>query len=182
MSAASSLSLSLSFVHSSIVAPSQQLRIAAAPRLGLGLPPPPRQSFSVEAKVRSRREDRVARHSRIRKRVSPVKPSCDFLFLDNCFAFEPNAVVGYARKLAFLISAGSLISFAFCAWLRWACLNFFPDFKKIVEIWNWGDSCRTQIGVWFLVYCYSSTSTCVKVSVLRLVLGSFDVSELVKWG
>ncbi|KAF3450127.1 hypothetical protein FNV43_RR06207 [Rhamnella rubrinervis] len=73
MSAASSLSLSLSFLQSSIIAPSKQLRISAAPRIN---PSPPTQSLFVEANVRTRREDRLARHSRIRKKVegTPDRP------------------------------------------------------------------------------------------------------------
>ncbi|XP_015868396.2 large ribosomal subunit protein uL18c isoform X1 [Ziziphus jujuba] len=61
---------SLSFLHVAI-APSQRLRVAA-PRLN----PSPPQALVVEAKTRTRGENRDARHSRIRKKVegTPERP------------------------------------------------------------------------------------------------------------
>lgn len=59
--------MSLSFFQSA-VAPSQQLQL----QVGIGLPFPRLQRVQllvVEAKAKTRQEDRIARHSRIRKKV-----------------------------------------------------------------------------------------------------------------
>ncbi|KAJ8539770.1 hypothetical protein K7X08_014022 [Anisodus acutangulus] len=65
-----SLSLSLSFLHNAC-ADSKSLTFQFRPKLVI-----PTRSFPVEAKAKTRREDRTARHIRIRKKVegTPERP------------------------------------------------------------------------------------------------------------
>ncbi|XP_048321604.1 large ribosomal subunit protein uL18c isoform X2 [Ziziphus jujuba] len=84
---------SLSFLHVAI-APSQRLRVAA-PRLN----PSPPQALVVEAKTRTRGENRDARHSRIRKKVegTPERPRlCVFRSNKHLYVQEVAKKVGEA--------------------------------------------------------------------------------------